>query len=163
MHALGSTYTSEQRAPLMRMQRRVLRAKSARRARSRPAADRCRRAVRGRSSKSRGAEPRAKSAAGVQLTPVDGPVDDHLEVEKVAVSGPLSPKAPEQCAGQPSRQYECAKSQGQTVDGFMWGVGPDGHFPSVNGDAPAGEESSGRAFKPQAYHFKSARVAVRGR
>jgi hypothetical protein len=65
------------------------------------AADRCRRAVRGRSSKSRAAEARAKSAAGVQLTPVDGPVDDQLEVEKAAVSSPPSPKATEQSASQP--------------------------------------------------------------
>ena len=74
---------------------------SAQRAHSLTTADRCGRAVRGRSSKSRAAEARAKSAAGVQQTPVDGPVDDQLEVKKAAVSSPLSPKVTEQSASQP--------------------------------------------------------------
>ena len=49
-------------------------------------------------------EARAKSAASIQLTVVDGPVDDHLEEEKVAVSVPPSPEAPGQGASQPPRQ-----------------------------------------------------------
>jgi hypothetical protein len=45
-----------------------------------------------------------KAQPASRLTVVDGPVDDHLEEEKVAVSVPPSPEAPGQGASQPPRQ-----------------------------------------------------------
>ena len=92
VHILGSTYKAVHRAPLICVQRFAASIKSARRARSLTTADRCGRVVRGRSSKSRAANARAKSAAGVQQPPVDGPVADQLEVKKTAVSVRRHPK-----------------------------------------------------------------------